>query len=220
MFDHQPSDDPDTAAITTGVRSTATSTLGSLFNFLLLNLLLLLSAVPIITLPLGIVATIRTIDALRGGGNDRIISLFIANIRPPSALHSTAAAGAPLLATGLALLEVDYFATSETIVGHICLGLGIAALVITVCGLGYVFLFTARAPELSSVEIWSRSARLSLRNLLLTGPLFFVEIGSIAFLSFIDPALCLIGLPLLLLYLLRRTALFGLHHHTDRARQP
>ena len=54
------------------------------------------------------------------------------------------------------------------------------------------------------------SARLAVRNLLVTGPLFLAEIALVTAATVIDPALLLLGLPLLLLQLMRLTAQFGL----------
>ena len=46
--------------------------------------------------------------------------------------------------------------------------------------------------------------------MLVTGPLFLIEIGGAAVLAWIDPPLLLLGLPLLALQLMRVTANVGL----------
>jgi hypothetical protein len=95
-------------------------------------------------------------------------------------------------------------------VAHVGLGLGLAALLITLTALGYVFLLAARGPALPATEFWSLCARLAVRNLLITGPLFLTEIAGATVLTLIDPPLLLLGVPVLLLYLMKLTAQFGL----------
>ena len=76
--------------------------------------------------------------------------------------------------------------------------------------MGYVFLLAAREPGWSPAELWSLCAGLAIRNLLVTGPLFLIEIAGAAAVTLIDPALLLLGFPLLALQLMRLTAQFGL----------
>jgi hypothetical protein len=73
-----------------------------------------------------------------------------------------------------------------------------------------VFLLAAREPATPAADLWSRSARLAIRNLVVTGPLFLAEIALVTAATVIDPGLLLLGLPLLLLQLMRLTAQFGL----------
>ena len=58
---------------------------------------------------------------------------------------------------------------------------------------------------------------LAVRNLFVTGPLFLVVVGGAAVLTWIDPALLLLGLPLLALQLMRVTANFGLRRASRKA---
>ena len=62
----------------------------------------------------------------------------------------------------------------------------------------------------TAAEFWTGCVRLGISNLLVTGPLFLIEIGGAAVLAWIDPPLLLLGLPLLALQLMRVTANFGL----------
>jgi hypothetical protein len=71
-------------------------------------------------------------------------------------------------------------------------------------------LLAARDPAARAADLWSLSARLAIRNLFVTGPLFLAEIAVVTIPAVIDPALLLLGLPLLLLHLMRLTAQFGL----------
>ena len=68
----------------------------------------------------------------------------------------------------------------------------------------------------TAAEFWTGCVRLGIRNLVVTGPLFLIEIGGAAVLAWIDPPLLLLGLPLLALQLMRVTANFGLR----QARRP
>ena len=81
-----------------------------------------------------------------------------------------ARAGAPL-ARVLGLAEIRDIAREATLAGRVELGLGAAALLITLAALGYLFQLTADQPSLSPVELWSQAARLAVRNLLVAGPL-------------------------------------------------
>ena len=62
----------------------------------------------------------------------------------------------------------------------------------------------------TAAEFWTLCIRLAIRNLLVTGPLFLIEIAGAAVLAWIDPPLLLLGLPLFALQLMRVTANFGL----------
>jgi hypothetical protein len=126
--------------------------------------------------------------------------------------------------------EVHHFIRGGSLTDRVYLGLGFGALLITLTAIGYVVLLTARGPalspaelspaelspaelspaELSPAELWSLCAGLAIRNLLVTGPLFLIEIAGATVLTLIDPALLLLGVPLLLLQLMRLTAQFGL----------
>ena len=61
-----------------------------------------------------------------------------------------------------------------------------------------------------AVDTWSLAARLAVRNLAVTGPLFLAEMAAATTLTMIDPGLLLLGLPVVLLYLTKRTARLGL----------
>jgi ABC-type maltose transport system permease subunit len=93
---------------------------------------------------------------------------------------------------------------------------GLAALVVTLTALGYVLLLVARSPWPSAAALWSLCVRLAVRNLLVTGPLFLIEIVGATLLALADPALVLIGLPIALVYVMRATAQYGFHRADKR----
>jgi hypothetical protein len=54
------------------------------------------------------------------------------------------------------------------------------------------------------------ATRAAIRNVFVTGPLFVIEIGAAALVALFDPPLCVLGLPVLLLLVMHRTADLGL----------
>ena len=91
----------------------------------------------------------------------------------------------------------------------VSLGFGAAALLVALASIGYVLVLGARQPLMAPSDVWNLSVCLAVRNLLTTGPLFVAEFGAAAFLLLLDPALALLGLPILLLQCLRLTAQLG-----------
>jgi hypothetical protein len=191
-----------------GPRVMAALTTG--FNFLALNLALLIASLPIVTLPAAVSAATVALDRWRGEGEDSVIREFISALRSRPFPRTTAAAGVPLAAVAVGVAEVHHFARGASLPDRVGLGFVAVALLITLTALGYVFLLAARDPAAPAADLWSLSARLAIRNLLVTGPLFLAEIAVVTAAAVIDPALLLLGLPLLLLQLMRLTAQFGL----------
>jgi hypothetical protein len=185
------------------------------FNFLALNLALLLASLPVITLPAAASAATVALDRWRRDGEDRVVREFIRALRQ-LVRRTTLEVGVPFAAVALGLAEVDHFAHDRVPAGYLGLGLGLGALVITLSALGYVLLLAARGgtgPDASARpagELWSLCASLAVRNILVTGPLFLAEIAAATALIITIPALLLVGAPILLLELMRLTAQHGL----------
>ena len=184
--------------------------LATMFNFLALNLALLIASLPVITLPVAVNAATVALDRWRLEGEDRVVREFIIALRSGSPRRVTTGVGVPLAAAAIGVAEVHHFIRGGTMADRVLLGLGFGALLITLTAIGYVVLLTARGPALSPAELWSACAGLAIRNLLMTGPLFLIEIAGAAAVTLIDPALLLLGVPLLALQLMRLTAQFGL----------
>jgi hypothetical protein len=184
--------------------------LATLFNFLALNLVLLIAALPVITLPVAVNAAGVALDRWRADGEERVLREFWTALRSRPPLRTTVALGVPFAAVGLGLAELHYFSRSGAVAGHAGFGLGLAALLITLTALGYLFVLEARYPQLAPAELWSLCARLAVRNILVTGPLFLAELLGAGLLTLIDAPLLLLGLPVALLALMRLTALLGL----------
>jgi hypothetical protein len=189
--------------------------LTTLFNVLALNLALLIASLPVITLPAAATAATAALDRWRRDGEDRVVREFIVALRQ-LIRRTTLEVGVPFTAVALGLAEVDHFAHDRAPAGHLGLGLGLGALLITLSALGYVLLFAARggdrpdAPARPAVELWSLCASLAVRNILVTGPLFLAELAAATALIITVPALALLGVPLMLLQLMRLTAQRGL----------
>jgi hypothetical protein len=184
--------------------------LGSVFNFLALNIVVLILSLPLLSMPLALVAATTALDRWRTDGEDRVVREFFAVARSRPPLQTMAVAGAPLVVACTGAEEAHYFAHGGGPVDWVCLGFGFTAAFLAVTALGYVLLLTARHPTVPASELWSVSTRLAIRNVFATGPLFVVEIVGATLLALLDPPLLLIGLPLALLALMRVTAGFGL----------
>jgi hypothetical protein len=189
--------------------------LTTLFNFLALNLALLLASLPVITMPAAASAATVALDHWRRDGEDRVVHEFIAALRQ-LIRRTTLEVGVPFAAVALGLVEVDHFAHDRAPAACLGLGLGLGALLITLSSLGYVLVLAAGggtrpgASARPAGELWSLCASLAVRNILVTGPLFLAEIAAATALIITVPALLLLGAPLLLLQLMRLTAQRGL----------
>jgi hypothetical protein len=184
--------------------------LGTLFNILALNLVLVIASIPVVTLPAAAGAASVALDQWRRDGEDRVVRSFVIALRSRSPLRTTAATGVPLAAAALGLVEIRHFAREATLPGRVGLGLGLGALLITLAALGYVLQLAADDPGLPPVELWSLSARLAIRNLLVAGPLSVAAIAAAAVLTVTDPGLLLLGVPVFVVYALKLTARPGL----------
>jgi hypothetical protein len=183
--------------------------LATLFNVLALNLVLFLVSLPVITLPAAVCAATTALERWRVDGEDRVVRSFATALRT-SWYRTTLLAGVPLAAVAVGIAEIRHFSHSAALAGHLAMGLGAAGLLITFMSLGYVFLLSARGTDLPAAEFWSLCARLGIRNLFRTGPLFLIEIAAAITLTSLDPALLMLGLPLFLLQLMRLTARSGI----------
>ena len=183
--------------------------LTTLFNALALNLVMIAASLPLVTAPAAISAASAVLDQWRDG-QDQVVRQFIAEFRARWSVRVTLGAGVPLAAVVLGAAEIRFFAPEATLTGRVGLGLGAAALLITLAALGYVFQLTADQPGLSPVDLWSQSARLAVRNILIAGPLSAAPIAGLAVLAARDPFVLLLGLPLFLLHALKLIARPGL----------
>ena len=184
--------------------------LTTLFNALALNLVMIVASLPLVTAPAAISAASAVLDQWRREDQDQVVRQFILEFRARWSVRTTAGLGVPLLAVVLGAAEIRYFAPQATLAGRVGLGLGATALLVTLAALGYVFQLTADEPALSPVELWSQSARLAVRNLLIAGPLSAAPIAGLAILTVRDPFVLLLGLPIFLLHALKLIARTGL----------
>ena len=187
--------------------------LTALFNVLALNLVLLVAALPVVTLPAAIRAASVALDRWRRDGEDRVVREFVLALRTGPPARTTVTLGVPLAAVALGLAEARHFARATGPSGRAGLGLCLAALLITLTALGYLIQATSEEPSESPLDAWSLAIGLALRNLLVTGPLVLAEVAGAVTLTVIDPGLLLLGLPLVLLHLTKLTASLGLRRN-------
>jgi Protein of unknown function, DUF624 len=184
--------------------------LTTLCNVLMLNLALVAASLPLITAPAAVSAASATLDRWRHEGEDQVIREFLSQFRDRWSLRTALGAGIPMAAVLVGFAEVRHFARAASLAGHVGLALGAGALLITLAALGYLFQRMADEPGLPPVELWSQSARLAVRNLLVAGPLSAVPIAGAVILAGQDPTVLLLGLPVFLLHALKLTARPGL----------
>jgi hypothetical protein len=184
--------------------------LTTLFNVLALNLAMIVAALPLITAPVAVSAASAALDQWRRDGEDRVVRQFIIEFRARWSVRTTLGAGIPMAAAVLGVAEIRHFAHDASLASRGGLVLGGCALLITLAALGYVFQLAADDRGLSPVDLWSVSARLAVRNLLVAGPLAAAPVAGVAILAARDPAVLLLGLPLFLLHALKLIARPGL----------
>ena len=184
--------------------------LTTLFNVLALNLAMIVASLPLITAPVAVSAASAALDQWRRDGEDRVVRQFIIGFRARWSVRTTLGTGVPMAAAVVGVAEIRHFAHQASPGGRAGLVLGGCALLITVAALGYVFQLAADDRGMPPVDLWSVSARLALRNLLIAGPLSAVPVAGVAILAATDPAVLLLGLPVFLLHVLKLIARPGL----------
>jgi len=180
------------------------------FDFLALNLVLLVACLPVVTVPVAFQAATVALERWRVSGEDRVVREFLGALRSLPPLRTTVTVGTPLAVAAIAAEEVHFFSRGGSPGDWVSLGFGAAALLVALASIGYVLVLGARQPLMASSDVWNLSVCLAVRNLLMTGPLFVGEFVTAAFLLLLDPALVLIGLPILVLQCLRLTTQLGL----------
>lgn len=189
------------------------------FNFLVLNLVLLLACLPVVTVPVALQAATVALERWRVSGEDQVVRGFLVALRSRPPMRTTVAVGTPLAVAAVAAEEVHFFSRGGTPGDWVSLGFGIAALLIALTSIGYVLVLSARRPLMAPSDLWNISISLAVRNLPITGPLFVAEFTATALLLLLDPVLTLIGVPILLLQCLRLTARLGVRRVERSASQ-
>ena len=199
-----------TPVLFAGAKKSVVAALRTVFNFLALNFVLVVASVAVLTLPLALEAATVALERWRVEGEDRVVREFLAALRVRASLRTAARAGIPILAALVALEEIHFFAGGGNLMDWVCLGSGLAALVIALSSTGYALLLGAQHPSAPVLDLWSSAVKLAVRNVVMTGPLFVLEATVATLLGFLDPALVLIGLPLGFIQLVRLTARLGI----------
>jgi len=185
--------------------------LETVLNYLLLNAALVLTALPVLTLPMSVAAATTALERWRQGGEDRVLKEFALALRAQVRAGTIVAVGVPFVAIGVGVEEIHYFGTNSMgIVGQVCLGLGVFGVLMALTALGYVLVLSTRYPLAGPSEVLRLAVQLGVRNLFVTGPLFIGEIGVAVALCLVDPALVLVGVPVALVNVIRVTAELGI----------
>lgn len=188
-----------------------------LWNLAALNVLWLIACVPVVTIPLATGAAFGAIDRWSRCGDDRVARSFLEILRN-LAVRLTIGAGVPFGVAAVGGIEVAYFAHRSGVINQACFGFGLGFATASALSLGYVLLLLVGQPALPIGEVWKAAGRLAIGNLALTGPLFAAEFIGAAIIAFIEPALVVLVVPVVLLFLLHKTARFGFLRATTRER--
>jgi hypothetical protein len=192
------------------LKDKAIGALTACFNFLALNLVLLVACLPVVTVPMALQAATVALERWRVSGEDRVVQEFLAALRSRPPLRTTVTVGTPLAVASIAAEEVHFFTRGGSPGDWVSLGFGAAALLVALASFGYVLVLGARRPGMAPSELWNLSVSLAVRNLPVTGPLFVAEFVATSLLLLLDPVLALIGVPILFLQCLRLTAQLGI----------
>ena len=200
------------------VKGKVVAGLRACFNVLVLNLVLLIACLPVVTIPMALQAATVALERWRVSGEDRVVREFLAALRSRPPLRTTVTVGAPLAVAAVAVEEVHFFTRGGSLGDWVSLGFGVAALLVALTSIGFVLVLGARQRPLAAPsELWNLSVCLAVRNLLTTGPLFVAEFAATAVLLLLNPALALIGVPILFLQCLRLTARLGVRRAERKA---
>src|SRR5260370_9248631 len=96
--------------------------LATMFNFLALNLVLLIASLPVVTLPVAINAATGALDRWRGDGEDSVVPEFVMALRARPPLRTTLLTGVPLAAVVTGLAEVSHFLRGGGLTDRVYLG--------------------------------------------------------------------------------------------------
>ncbi len=190
--------------------------LNTLFNLFAFNAVLVVTALPVVTIPVALQAAMVALRRWRADGEDRMVREFLRAFRAQPKRRSTVVVGVPLVAAGLAFVEIRFCAHAGGPAAAICAGLGVAGLVLTLSGLGYLLMLGVRQPGLTPTDAWYGAMVLVLTNLFGASAVLVGEFLLIALLELLDPALTVLGLPLALLALVRMSAERGIRHTEKR----
>jgi hypothetical protein len=181
--------------------------LTTIFNVMALNGVLVIACLPIVTIPAALRAAMVALDGWRSEGDDRVVRSFVLALRSGRFRHTTLVLGVPLVAAVLAAEEVIYFSRAANAGNAVGIGLGITGLLLALSSIGYLLVLEARQPDLPVTDLWFLAVALVARNLLVASPLLAGELVAGLLVLTRDPSLAVIGIPVLLLLLVQRTAL-------------
>jgi hypothetical protein len=182
--------------------------LSCVFNVFALNVLWVITSMAIVTIPLTTAAAFGAIDKWLSGADDRVVRNFFARLGECPVL-TWVTCGAPLGLVGVAAGEVAFFAARPAAVDRMCLGVAVASCLVAV-SIGSYVLFLVSTRALIGKAAWRAAAWMSVRNSVVTGPLFVVEVGAGVLGALMDPGLCVIVVPIAVMVVVYLTARFGL----------
>jgi hypothetical protein len=182
--------------------------LTTVFNVIFLTIAIVVLSLTVVGLPLAFSAASTAIYDWRQGGETRVMRTFWFALRSRP-LHRVAVVGPALLAAALGLIEAGYFLHYRGPIDLMCVTIGLVTVAAGVSFTGYLLLLITMAPEAGWAELWRCAAALVGRTSVVATPVFLLEAGVATVIGFADPALLVIAVPVVLLWLWLRTAIWG-----------
>jgi hypothetical protein len=190
--------------------------LSTLFSLFALNVVVVLSALPLVSLPLAMQAAEVALDRWREDQEERMVREFLRAFRALPTGRTFIRVGVPIAVAAAALLEIRFFAITGGGAGAVGAGLGAAGLLLALAGLGYVLMLGVRQPNMRPTDAWYLAVALVATNLLGASALLVGEFALLGTLALLDPPLIVIGLPVAALVVVRMTAEHGIHRTQQR----
>jgi hypothetical protein len=182
--------------------------LATVFNVMALTLVVVILSLTVVGLPLGFSAASSAIFEWRQRGETRVMRTLWYSLQDRP-IRRTAVVAPALLVAGAGVVEANYFLHYPGPIAALCLVIGVVTVGAGVSFAAYLLLLLTVAPQAGWIELWRAAAGIVARTSILAGPIFLVEAGVAAVLGLADPALLVVGVPVVLLWLWQRTAIWG-----------
>lgn len=189
--------------------------LNTLFSLFSLNVVFVLTALPLITLPVAFQSALIAVERWRANDEDRMAREFLRAFRAQPKRRPTVTLGVPIAAVVAALLEIRFSVHVGGATGAICAGLGAVGLLLALAGFGYLAVLGVRRPNLRPTDAWYAAIVLVITNLFGASAALVAASIAVCLLEIRDPALTVIGVPLALVAIVRIGAARGIRN-TER----
>lgn len=192
-----------------GARHTIANGLATVLNIVALTVCLVVLSLTVLGLPLAWSAAWSALYDWRRGGESRVMGTFWRAVATQP-IRRTVIAGPAFLVTAVGAVEVSYFLHYRGPIAVVCLTTGLLTVAAGLSFAAYLLLLlTVASPEEKGRELWRCAAAIIGRTSLTTTPAFLAQAAVAGFISYTDPGVLVVAVPVLLLWAWMRTALWG-----------